>query len=246
MIDEVDGRLEAWVATVLGETPVSFAAPRDAHPPVGISLYLLELGAAPPGRGDAQRMRELWLRYLVTAWADDPREAHRLLGTLVFAAMEDETLEVELAPLPAMAWAAFGAAPRPAFLLRAPLRRERPQPRAKTVRKPLQIELVATSPLRGVVLGPDDVPVAGARIDLPRHHLACYSGPDGRFRFPRVPSEPQAKDVRVSVKGRRLDLAAQQAAAGDVLVIRFDTSDSDASAPDPSGARPAHTDTSRP
>lgn len=225
VIDEVDGRLKAWVETVLGQAPVTFAPPADARPEAGISLYLIELLAAPAGRAETHRTHELSLRYLVTAWADEPAEAHRLLGTLVFAAMEDAELEVEIEPLPAPQWLALGATPRPSFFLRAPLRRARRQPRVAPVRKRLRIDLVASSPLRGLVLGPDDAPLPGARVDIPRLHLACYTESDGRFHFPRVPSEPAVKDLRVSVKGARMDVTVEHPADDDLVVIHFDAFD---------------------
>jgi hypothetical protein len=226
VIDQVDGRLKTWVETVLAGTPISFGPPHDPHFAGGVSLYLMELCAPAPGRSDTRRTHEVWLRYLVTAWADEPQEAHRLLGTLVFAAMEDAELEVELQPLPGTVWAAFGGAPRPSFVLQAPLRRERPQAPVRQVRKRLRIDLVTTSPLQGIVLGPDDLPLAGARVDLPKLHLACYTDLAGQFRFPRVPTEPQAKEVRVTAKGRRMDVAVQQPVAADEpLLIRFDALD---------------------
>jgi hypothetical protein len=52
------------------------------------------------------------LRYLVTTWCENVKEAHRLLGDLMLAALEETKFEVEAIPAPVELWRAFGIAPR--------------------------------------------------------------------------------------------------------------------------------------
>ncbi|MCU0518329.1 MAG: DUF4255 domain-containing protein, partial [Oscillatoria sp. Prado101] len=82
----------------------------------------------PPLRGSQRTPLQAAARYLVTTWAGTPEDAHRLLGDLLFAAMDSAAFQAELNPLPAAAWTAFGLPPQPSFVLRVPLQIARPQP----------------------------------------------------------------------------------------------------------------------
>ena len=102
-----------------------------------MGLYLLALAGAPPPRTRARTPLQFNLRYLVTTWSPQRQEEHRLLGKLLFAALEREDLEVDLTPLPGELWTALGIRPRPAFVLEVQARRDRPEPRAPRVRGPV-------------------------------------------------------------------------------------------------------------
>jgi hypothetical protein len=141
------------------------------------------------------------LSYLVTTWAKAPQEAHRLLGQLAFAAMEVSDFEVKLDPLPLTTWVSFAAKPRPSFILRVPLRLERPDPAVKLVRKEIKVQATPLVSLSGIVLTPDDVPVAGAYVTLPAFNRSVRTDNHGRFRFPAVPAEPRDKQLSVRAKG---------------------------------------------
>jgi hypothetical protein len=145
--EAVERRLRDWVQTVAGEVApdvaVSLDPPAAAPAGRGVGLYLLELDAAPVGQGARRPALRLALRYLVTAWAETPEVAHRLLAAIAFAALEAPETEVvaELRPLAPEAWAAFGVLPRPSLFLRVPARKERPPVEAPVVRKPLVVHL---------------------------------------------------------------------------------------------------------
>lgn len=223
MIEQVDRRLREWIQRVLDVPVPSLSPPSDARTGRGVSLYLLELADRPPPRGGGRRPSlQLSLRYLVTTWADDPEEAHRLLGELVFAAMEQAEFEVELDPVPAATWAAFGVKPQPSFVLCVPLRRERLEPPAKLVREPVVIRETLMTTLRGIVLGPDDAPLARAVVEIPSLQLSTRTDLKGQFTLSNVPAEPRTKSLRVRAKGRELDIAVEQPASEDqVVVIHF-------------------------
>lgn len=137
MIDEVDQRLKAWVSRVAGEAPVYLGVPDREAIERGVCLYLLELGPAPPARGGRRGPPQFSVCYLVTAGAESPEQAHRLLGELVFSAMEEAEFDVDLTPVPATLWAGLRVPPRPGFRLRLPVRRERPAAVVHRVRFPV-------------------------------------------------------------------------------------------------------------
>jgi hypothetical protein len=223
VIEQADVRLTDWVSTVAGpDVQVVLTAPANGLGGSGVSLFLMDLAALPPMRGQRRTPLQLGLRYLVTAWAPDPLAEHRLLGTLVAAAMQEEGWEVQLAPLPPATWTALGAAPRPSFVLQVPARQARPEPVRPRVRGPLAVRGVALVPMAGVVLGPGDVPVANARVEIPSAGAVAETDPLGRFRFPALPAEPTQRLVRVRARGKQIDVEIAQPEASSAVVIRFD------------------------
>ena len=223
MIEGADTWLADWAGTVAGTgVEVALTAPTDARSGAGVSLFLMDMASLPPMRGQRRAPLQLALRYLVTVWAGDPSAEHRLLGRLVAAAMQEERFEVLLAPTPPETWLALGAAPRPAFVLQVPVRQPRPEPVTPRVRGPLVVQGVALAPLSGIVLGPGDVPVANARVEVPSADASAETGPDGRFRFANLPVEPRQKLVRVRARGRQLDVEIAQPEGNSPVVIHFD------------------------
>jgi Pvc16 N-terminal domain/Carboxypeptidase regulatory-like domain len=222
MIDRVDQRLKDWVRTVVESADVSLALPADAVSGRGIGLYLMGLADTPPARGTQRPPLQIALHYLVTAWADTPEAAHRMLGDVVFAAMENSEYEVMLDPLPVAVWTALGVAPRPSFVLKVPLQKERAQKPAPLVRVALAVQTVGREPLQGVVVGPRDTPVMGARVELPAHGLSTRTNSSGQFLFSAVPVEPRSTAVRVQARGKEMNLSVELAAGSRApLTIRF-------------------------
>jgi hypothetical protein len=220
VIDEVDERLRAWAAGVAGQVEVSTTPPAAGRQGTGVSLYLLGLQTRPPLRGtEGVPPLQVGLRYLVSTWSDDPARAHRLLGQLVLAAMADAELEVDLEPLPPVAWSAFGLPPQPAFTVVTVLRQERPVPAPRLVRQ-LRVESSGLVSLAGTVVGPGDLPLAGAQVELPALNLAAETDWRGAFAFAAVPGQPPVKHLVVRARGRELAVDADLAAAGP-LTIRF-------------------------
>lgn len=222
MIQEADAQVSAWIGGVAG-APVWLERPRDHGEEKGVGLYLLELGEQPPAREGRQAPLQIQLRYLVTTWAGSAEEEHRILGRLVFAALERTDWQVALRSLAPETWAALGVPPRPAFVLQVPLRVERPAPIARRVRSPLLVHVVASVPFAGRVVGPGDLPVAGARVELPSLSAAAETDWDGRFLFPKVPAEPRTKRIRVLAKGTVQEFTPDVPPEhGGTLIIRFE------------------------
>jgi hypothetical protein len=225
LIDQTDTLLKDWVLQIVGTVPVTFSFPIAPQTGQTVSLYLWALGpafaSALPAGGHRLPL-QVELRYLVTTWADDPQQAHQMLGKLVFAAMDNPQFEVDLGQLPPDAWLAFGVAPRPAFVLRVPLRLERPEP-DKFVRAPLVMRGAPMTTLRGQVVTPDGLPLPGLRVVLPSLQLSSLTDAQGRFHFPAVPADSPIRQLHISGKGRDLDVTLEAPASADEpIVIHFD------------------------
>jgi hypothetical protein len=204
MIDGVDRKLEAWVQTVLEEgVDVSFLPPSPGQGDPQVHLYLTDV-LNRPATGEARRIpHRILLRYLVTVSAEDPTRAHSILGNLVFAALEQPDFEVEIEALPIEVWSTFGVPPQPAFVLRLPLTNPKAERPVKPVRKELELRPSPMIDLMGLVFGPEDVPIAGARVELPSVHRHTRTDNGGRFRFSGIPADPRPRRLLVSAKGRR-------------------------------------------
>lgn len=223
MIQSVDDRLRAWVGDALGDVAVSFGLPGALPGTPHVNLYLLSLAGLPPSRAAQRSPHQFLLRYLASAWADDPHEAHRLLGMLAFAALDMPDMTVSFEAPPVELWTAFGIAPRPCFILDIPVRQERPDAPVKRVRAPLVVRGAPATTLQGVILGPQDIPLADARVEFPALNLATTTDSQGRFRFPTVPAGLPARALRILTKGHALDVVIDQTvAANQPIVIRVD------------------------
>ncbi|MCP3104372.1 carboxypeptidase-like regulatory domain-containing protein [Myxococcus sp. K15C18031901] len=222
MIDEVDQRLKAWVGRIAGGTPVFLGVPDRDSLERGVCLYLLELGPAPQARAGRRTPLQISVCYLVTAGAASPEAAHRLLGELVFAAMEEPDFEVDLTPVATSVWTGLRVAPRPAFRVRVPVRRERPGPVLQPVRLPVVAQAGPAEALLGCVVGPGDVPIPGALVELPALRLTTRTDDQGCFRFPRVPPVDALGRLEVRANGALLALAPEALAAEpQPLLIRL-------------------------
>jgi hypothetical protein len=210
MIDEVDQRLRSWVGRVLGDAPVSLAVPDRERVDRGVGLYLLELGPAPPPRTARRPPLRVSLCYLVTTGGDSPERAHHQLGELVFAAMEEPGFEVDLSPVPVVLWTALGVPPRPAFRLRVPFERERPMPAVPRVKVPLITRTVPAEALLGRVVGPGDIPISDALVELPSMGLSARTDAKGRFRFASVPTDTPLGRLEVRAKGEVLAVRTEE------------------------------------
>lgn len=222
MIEEADDLVTEWASSVLPRADVALGRPEEEKAGAGVRIHLLELVQKPLPRGQRKPPLQMSLRYLVTTWADEPRHAHKLLGDLVFAASESTDFEVELEPLPDSIWPALGATPRPHFVMRVPVSRERAQPETKLVRKPLVVHATRLSRLEGRIIGPDDIPVPDAYIELPSLRRFTRSDPSGHFEFDAIPSDPPVKELHIRAKGRDFALAGDPSLDGHPVVIRLD------------------------
>jgi hypothetical protein len=218
MIDQADERMIEWARKVVPDVPVAIAPPPAPDSGAGVRIHLLSIHPVPAVRGAKLPPLELALRYLFTTCAEDEGDAHRWLGALAFRAMDAEDWQVEREPLPIDAWRAFGIAPRPAFVIRVPLRLERPEKEVPLVRKPPVVRSSPIAALAGVVLGPEEIPIAGATVEVAALGLFARTDGDGAFRFPTVPA---TSAVSLVVRAKR-HIRTVRARPGEALRIRFD------------------------
>jgi hypothetical protein len=218
VFETVDRSLEAKVKELFdGEAvEVFFGPPGPGKAARGIGLHLMEAIPTPPLSTLRRPPLQATLRYRVTAWAGSPGEAHRLLGETFFAAMEWPDVMLD-APPPV-----WGPSPAPSFALSVLLRRERPEPPMKRVRHPLTFQVTAVASLSGRVLGPEDMPIMGARVEEPRLGRTSTTDADGAFVISGVPRNPPVKRLRVRAKGLDQMVDVEKAAAGgEPLLIRL-------------------------
>lgn len=222
-IDEIDEQLEDWTTERVDVPSVSFDPPGEESSAQGVSLFLLELMDAPPPRTTEPTPFQLFLRYLVTTWAETPQKAHRILGELVFEAMQAEDFDLELTAPENMLWKSLGISPRPSFFLSVPFRRERPRPEPQMVRQPLVLETAQLRPMAGRIVGPGDVPIPGATVELPALNTRTETDRKGRFRFDAVPEQTEPERLVVRAKGvmseTRVDLSSDD---GHPLTIQIE------------------------
>jgi hypothetical protein len=225
MIDTADGKIASWVRSVVGDVVVSLGPPGTGGPGPGVSLYLLEVLDHLGGRMDvADPPVQVDLRYLVTTWAEEPSEAHRLLGTLLAAARLDATeFETVLERLPPDAWMAMGTRPQPSFVLRVPVSQPRPALPTRLVLAPLEVRTGEMVPLTGFVRGPDDVPLVGAQVRVAGQNLHARTDARGAFRFPAVGTHPPPDALVVRVKGRDRVVAVPGDFATTPVTIRYES-----------------------
>jgi hypothetical protein len=210
VIDQVDVQLSAWVEEALGAIKPTLLPPAAATGTPGVNLYLFELVNEPLLVSSQRPHLQPALRYLVTTTAKEPQEAHRLLGALLFAAMDHPDFEVELEPLPAAVWSALQIPPKPSFVLRVPLPRTRSRPPTPLVRQPPTLVEAALTNFYGLLLGPGGYPVAGAQVELPALNRSTRSDPRGRFQLDGVPIAPHAKQLTIQARGRTLAVLIEQ------------------------------------
>jgi hypothetical protein len=222
--DAILNAFEAWVRQ-LGPIKLSFAAPVRTAAEKHVNLFLIDISSAPvasAGFGERTSPFQVLLRYLVSVVTDDPIESQRLLCALIFSAQERSEFEVEFSPVSIDLWKAFDVPPRPAFFLRVPLRLDREAEAVPRVRQLPELRHPKLRPLRGVVLGPGDLPVVSARVELPAARLVTRTDTKGRFFFSGVPSESRTTAFRVQAKAQELVTELELPKRDqDTLIIQF-------------------------
>jgi hypothetical protein len=240
LIDLVDDGLVKWAQKTLGNSQgpgsieISLGSPEKTCSGQGVNLYLLALAENPPLQGARRAPLQFWLRYLVTTWAQTPEKAHAILGELLMAALDTPEFEIEIDSIPPAIWAGFGVPPRPAFIIRVPVRRDRAQHLAPLVREPLNVKWVKSIQLTGLVYGPEDSPLAGARIALmpdagdrpPALEYArlcptMLTNEQGMFSFHSVPVQSRYS-VFIHIKDQELFISFDRPAQESTpLVLRW-------------------------
>lgn len=223
MIEQIDHRLSSWVTQTLPGASVSLDAPGQTSADKDVGLYLLELVQSTPDRGIRRPPILMTLRYLITTHSANAEEAHQMLGKLAVAAFDNGEFEVEQDQLPLSLWTALGIPPRPAFVLRVPFRHERKQKLAPPVKHPLVVKRFPLRTFEGQIVGPENIPLMNAQVDLLSFDLSTNTDSKGRFRFGSIPDAPGVKLLRVRAKGQEFSIKTEQAESEEEpLVIHLE------------------------
>lgn len=227
LIDHVDLALRDWLGSMSDGVAVTLAPPTDTAEHPCISLYLLEIQSGGAVSRAAGFPLTLVLRYVVSVGGGDPLAAHRLLGVLLFAALDHPDFEVDMTAAPAELWRGLKIAPRPAFVLAAPLVDSRVPEPVPLVGAPPRLDVGGMTSIAGSLVGPGDGPIAGASVEIPGL-VATRTDARGRFRFAAVPQSPPVRRCRVRVKSRTFFVDVPPAVqTGAPLTIRFNPEESD-------------------
>jgi hypothetical protein len=54
----------------------------------------------------------------------------------------------------------------------------------------------------GVLMGPNDIPIANARVELPAYHLASRTDAKGHFSFAALPGKSTVRRFLIRARGR--------------------------------------------
>jgi hypothetical protein len=212
LIELIDQQLEAWLTDLLGNVELGFAVPPQEG---GINLYLMALDAAPPMRGTVRSPLRVALHYLVSCWDKNPQKAHAMLSEILFAALEHPEYDVLYQTID---WQSLKIAPQPAFILRVIASKERPEPIIPRVQEP-RVETVPARALSGRVLGPRDVPIVGAYVQIPSYQLSQRSDSRGGFSFPNIIGE----EIELMVRAKGIERLVTVHRDDDPIIIRIDS-----------------------
>ena len=216
-IDQVTTSLSEWAKQVTQVADVSQEPPETSSCALGVSVYLLDVVRKPPLRGPRRPPLQVWLRYLVSASGQEPTAVHHTLHQLVFAALARPDLEVEETPVPAQLWSALGTVPRPAFVLRYPLRVEQHELSVPLVRQANLRPIVASPTLHGRLLVPhagpagETIGLAAARVEAPGTRRSATTDHSGYFRLENVlPDADGSIRLRVQAKGHTFETTVHE------------------------------------
>ena len=231
-VAETESRLtDNWIRPALGPDvqvvigPPSDSAPADA---TAVTLTLMDIAPAPPARtADGVPPLKLRARYLVTVAAKNAMTARQALADLAFAAGPTEDVELQAgAPAPEL-WQSLGVRVRPAVVISVLFQRERQTRPVPRVRQPLITRWSPSRAVVGVVLGPGNVPIAGALVEVEGVAQSTYSNHRGEFAFRAVPGSEPAPALVIRAKGTQVRVRVEgQASERAPLVIRIPLSES--------------------
>jgi hypothetical protein len=201
-----------WIGDCVGDVAVAAATVTSAPEAGRIELRLAAITPVSEPRAIDRRSATIALDYLVTLRLDDPIAEHQALADLAFAATEDERYEVAGQGAGELC-AALGLPRMAGIVIRTQANRSHVPKRAPLVRAAAVTHLVPLGTVEGVVLGPGDIPVAGATVSLSGVQRAVRTDGDGRFSF----TAPAGQPARIAVRGR--GATAEAVANPDVPIV---------------------------
>jgi len=233
VIEKADGFLRDWLSGAVRCDEISFAPPgrleSDSAAQSQVNLYLMHVSKVPADRSGTPPPIQFRLRYLVTTAAQDPEREHQLLGSVIVEALERSDLQISFDAVDAATWSALGTAPRPSIWLDVPLRYERTRPPVPIVELPPRVATHTNRKVHGLVLGPREIPLGDARVELGGGSRPIRTDRRGRFELSVPLLDGPPPEITITAKGRverhALDLSTQSD-ADSPWVIRFESRES--------------------
>ena len=198
----VTEELLAWITQQVPKFSVAVTAVGKPREGPGVALALLRAVPRVSPLSFDRKRAVLALDYLVTVSLSDPLDEHSAVAELAFAALESPDIEIAIDYPVSEACRAIGLPPSAGLVLRTEARRERILARAPLVRELPIVSVVGLAQAEGKVIGPNNLPIAGAIVTLDGSNRQVTTGADGRFRF-AVPegTRPQVAARTRSRKG---------------------------------------------
>ena len=194
MNTEVNNHLEIWVRDTLGKDILfSLNTPSAVPQKESINLYLLDINPGLEARGAGLPPLKLNLHYLVSAWDKETVKMHENLSSLAFSVLENKEWRIVERENLSSIWKDFGLPPRPSFIIEVPCRLKRTRKVAPPVTEPPILNNTPLEPLIGLLLGPNNLPVAGVRVEVPVAGLSAKTDHKGKFRIPGFPVQLKNK-----------------------------------------------------
>jgi hypothetical protein len=213
---EITRELLGWIQEISAEVPVFARGSADAAAD-GIEIRLLAITPSPVAR-TAFRPTVLALDYLVTVRLKDALEEHRLVAELMFGALERRDLTViDSLPRPEAA-TKLGVPAGAGFIVRTHLSRDPERVTAPRVRFPLTTEWTGIGRVEGVVLGPEDTPIAGAIVTLTGLGKTSRTDRNGHFRMAGPLPDTASIRLKARAKGVETEITTP---AGEPAVLHL-------------------------
>ncbi|HUO90322.1 MAG TPA: carboxypeptidase-like regulatory domain-containing protein [Rhizomicrobium sp.] len=189
-----------WIRSILPDVP-TVARPLGARERAsGVDVRLMRAAPRAAAR-TAEPPSILDLDYLVTVQMPDAAAEQNALVELLFAAAARHDSEVVTDQSVAELCATLGIPVATGFVLRTPLVRIPARRPARRVRVPLVVHSADMGVIEGRVLGPNDVPIAGAVIVAAGLGNTARSGHDGRFRLVGMPATRAGVPLTARARG---------------------------------------------
>lgn len=202
--NSVTAGLADWVRSLLPGVPAT-ARPLGARERTsGVDIRLLRATPRPAARIAAPPVI-LDLDYLITVQMADAAAEQNALVELMFAAVERHESEIVTDQGIAELCTSLGIPVAAGFVLRTPLVRASTRHAAKRVRTPLVVHTAAMGVIEGRVVGPQDIPIAGAVITASGLSNTARSDHDGHFRLVGMPSTTAGVALTARARGTETD-----------------------------------------